>query len=150
MGTVETKKFVETLRFMLSAFGRHTRAGFTRVGMTGSTRLRKMAGAAILGGAGAVTLFLPPAACEARPHDPFSWHEPLSSLFIPFSLRPFELAQYELVGTKLDGAGIQVTEAKDGYECSVALPGVRPADLDVSVEGSVLLLKGKTRHSSFE
>ena len=43
-----------------------------------------------------------------------------------------------------------VIKAGDGYEFSVALPGVRPADLDVSVEGIVLLLKGTARHGSFE
>ena len=43
-----------------------------------------------------------------------------------------------------------VIKAGDGYEFSVALPGVRPADLDVSVEGGVLLLKGTARHGSFE
>ena len=79
--------------------------------------------------------------------DPFSWDSPLSS----FLFEPFGLAQHDRARLfALDRPGVQVTEAADGYEFSVALPGVRPADLDVTVEGGVLLLKGTARHGSFE
>jgi len=136
---------------------RHTvGTGFTRTTMPGSARLRMLAGAAIVGGAGAVRLLSPLAACEpSQPwNEPFSWHDPFSPWFRSFFsrplLHPFELlTPFERAAT-LDGGGIQVTDADDGYEYSVALPGVRPADLDVSIEGGVLLLTGKSRHGSFE
>jgi len=69
-------------------------------------------------------------------------HAPFSPLF-----RPFELAaQLEQVAT-LD---VEVSEGDDAYEYTVAVPGVRPTDLEVLVEGDVLTLKGKARHRSFE
>ena len=128
---------------------RHARACFTRVRVPGSA-LRRLTGAAVVGGAGAVALGASPATCESSRHwygDPFSWDSPLSS----FLFEPFGLAQHDRARLfALDRPGVQVTEAADGYEFSVALPGVRPADLDVSVEGGVLLLKGTARHGSFE
>ena len=128
---------------------RHVRACFTRVRVPGSA-LRRLTGAAVVGGAGAVALGASPATCESSRHwygDPFSWDSPLSS----FLFEPFGLAQHDRARLfALDRPGVQVTEAADGYEFSVALPGVRPADLDVSVEGGVLLLKGTARHGSFE
>ena len=112
--------------------------------------MRRLTGAAVVGGAGAVALGASPAMCESSRQwygDPFSWDSPLSS----FLFEPFGLAQHERARLlALDRPGVQVTEAADGYEFSVALPGVRPADLDVTVEGGVLLLKGTARHGSFE
>ena len=73
--------------------------------------------------------------------DPFN---PLLSH--PIGALPLEVALAHMKGGK---SQIEATETDAGYEYTIAMPGVRPTDLDVSVDGpNTLVIKATGRHPS--
>jgi len=89
-------------------------------------------------------------------------------LLDPASCHPFfgadPLAMMMALERRADGASVlglerraaasslalNVHESDDAYELNVEVPGVRPADLAVSVEDGTLLIAGKGAHGHFE
>ena len=43
---------------------------------------------------------------------------------------------------------LDLSETKDGYFVEAALPGLKPEDLEITVENNVLTIKGETRQES--
>ena len=45
---------------------------------------------------------------------------------------------------------LDLSESEDGYMVEVAVPGMKPEDLQITVENNVLTIKGEVRHESEE
>ena len=78
--------------------------------------------------------------------DPFN---PLLSH--PFGALPLEVALASMHGHGHKSQQVEATETDEGYEYTLAMPGVRPADLDVSVDApNTLVIKATGARHRFE
>ena len=78
--------------------------------------------------------------------DPFremmSLREAMDSLFENAMIQPSTGGQQSGIW----GFPLDVTENEDNIMVKASIPGVNPEDLDVTVNGDVLTIKGETRH----
>jgi HSP20 family protein len=61
-----------------------------------------------------------------------------------FGRTPSSMAATEAIWSPL----VDIHETKDGYRLMVELPGVKQEDIQVSVEGEALTLKGERKHEA--
>lgn len=61
-----------------------------------------------------------------------------------FGRTPFQMAATEAIWSPL----VDVHETKNGYQLQVELPGVKQEDIQVSIEGETLTLKGERKHEA--
>jgi HSP20 family protein len=59
-----------------------------------------------------------------------------------FGRTPFQMATTEANWSPL----VDIHEMKEGYQLQVELPGVKQEDIQVSIEGETLTLKGERKH----
>lgn len=53
-------------------------------------------------------------------------------------------------GTRTMGTPMDVTETEQGYQVAVLLPGVKPEDVELTVQENTLTVKGQYKHSTEE
>jgi HSP20 family protein len=76
--------------------------------------------------------------------DPF--RDTMDRLFESGFSRPWRLMQ---MGTEEFAAPpIEISEAEDEIEVKASLPGMKPEDINISVQGDVVTIKGETREES--
>jgi HSP20 family protein len=61
-----------------------------------------------------------------------------------FGRTPSRMASTEAIWSPL----VDVHETKEGYQLQVELPGVKQEDIQVSIEGETLTLKGERKHEA--
>jgi HSP20 family protein len=81
--------------------------------------------------------------------DPFdralSWREVMNRLFDE-SLAP----SWPLVESRVRSLALDVRETDESLVIEGSLPGVKPEDIDISVAGSILTIKGETKEEKKE
>jgi len=68
----------------------------------------------------------------------------MDRLFEESFLRPLEGANSPLVGTSL---AVDIYEKDDALVIKAAVPGIKPDDLNISVTGDVITIKGETKEA---
>lgn len=76
--------------------------------------------------------------------DPFSemltLRDAMSQLFEDSFVNPARLSRGDQMSMALD-----VSETQDGFVVDAVVPGLKPEDLDITIEDSVLVIRGETR-----
>lgn len=72
---------------------------------------------------------------------PYAWRHPLDDVFDNF---------FQLTRSAASGPRFLSNESDHGLELEADVPGLRPEDLQVSAEGSVLTVKGERREPTPE
>ncbi len=79
-----------------------------------------------------------------RRHDSFnemlSLRDAMSQLFEDSFVRPARMGGREALNMALD-----VSETQDSFVVDAVVPGLRPEDLDITIQDNVLLIRGETR-----